>query len=143
MRTGLILLFCVQLSIAFAGGSLKLVSATTRHWVSGAPGGRQGETQNITVKLCKGGVVFEKLWLGNREVEFQLESDKPSGATGQSGGTISLSHTCATGEADCAGKENTLPKNYKGSALLQYKVNGSTRYLIIKKFTRIEDSRGY
>lgn len=143
MKRLLILLFALQASLAFAGGPLKLVSATVRHWVSGAPGGRQGDTQNITLRICKGGVVFEKLWLGNREVEFQIENGKPAETTNKSGDTINLSHTCAVGEADCAGKENTLPKNYKGAALLQYKANGVTRYLIIKQFARVEDSRGY
>ncbi len=143
MKHILLLLFCIQTLFAFAGGSIKLVSATTRHWVSGAPGGRQGETQSITVRICsKNGVVFQQLWLGDKEFNFQLESGKPDSKMAP-GDTLTLSHSCATGEADCIGKENTLPLNYKGAALLQYTVKGKKRYLIIKKFTRVEDSRGY
>lgn len=143
----LLLLVSLQL-ILFSGfaqkkcSALKVLSATQQHWVSGAPGGRNGEEYKIKLLFNKkGDIDIQGLWIGNseREVNYEFFQNKDRILSGDS---FYIEHNCTNTDGSCKGKTGTLPFAYKGAALIKYKLNAKVYYLVVKQFRKVEDLRG-
>ncbi len=145
MRFTLVAVLLLVLNTAFAQkgcSALKVLRATQQHWVSGAPGGRTGEEYKIKLLFQKKGVIdIQGLWIGDteREVVYGFFQHKDRILSGDS---FYIEHNCTNNDGGCQGKKGTLPFKYKGAALIKYKLNAKTCYLVVKQFRKVEDLRG-
>jgi hypothetical protein len=113
---------------------IKILEATSQHWVSGAPGGKTGTKYSIKIYIrTDKKVEFVNLWLGQKNVAFDvefysIEIQKKI----QQGDSILITCNEIHGDTEEA-HAMRVPFKYKGAALLEATVDGKTRYFIVSK----------
>jgi hypothetical protein len=123
---------------------IKVISATTQDWISGAPGGRSGTTYNIKVGIQTGKpITFKNMWLGKQQVTFDVQTyfTDPNKKPGKGDSVLLVyvkPHAVQTENTD----NKPLPIEYKGEALVEYLIEGQLRYFIVKKFSKLEIFKG-
>ena len=139
------LLLSFQLSFTQKKASfVKVISATTQDWISGAPRGRGGTTYTIKVGILSAkAITFKNIWIGKQHVPFDVQTffTDPNKKPGI-GDSVLLVYVkinqIKTAEAD----NKPLPTQYKGEALVEYMVAGKPKYFTIKKFLKLQMSKG-
>jgi len=123
---------------------VKVISATQRDWISGAPGGRAGTTFSIKVGLqTSKPITFKTMWLGKQQVTFDVQTYfKDPNKKPAMGDSVLLVYV-KLHQAQTEQTENKpLPIEYKGEALIEYLIEGRLRYFTVKKFSKLEIIKG-
>jgi hypothetical protein len=122
---------------------IKVLEATSQHWVSGAPGGKTGTKYSIKIYIrTDKKIEFVNLWLGNKNVPFDvefysIEIQKKI----QQGDSILITCNEIRGDAEEM-HAMRVPFKYKGAALIEATVDGKTRYFIISKIKTLPALQG-
>lgn len=147
LRIFVIAVFCFT---AFSGSAqkkalpVKVIEATRRNWVSGAPGGRTGTKFSIKVYVnTQLPTAFKNLWIGNENVPFDVEFfsldiEKKI----QYGDSLLLTYNNVAGVKNDNADARKLPLKYKGAALIEAVIDGKSRYFIVKKFAELPALKG-
>ena len=140
-----IFLLVIQLAAAQKKTSfIKVISATTQDWISGAPGGHSGTTYTIKVGILSAKPIsFKSMWLVKQQVPFDVQTfftnpnKKPS-----IGDSVLLVYVKLNPSKTDETKNKPLPTKYKGEALVEYLVAGKPKYFTINKFSKLEIVKG-
>ena len=138
-------LFVSQLLLAQSKAkNVKLMSATTRDWMTGAAPGRSGTNYTIKVKILSAKKVdFKNLWIGKEQAALEVQTfftdpnQKPT-----KGDSVLIVHVKVDKKPELEKARLPLPFEYKGEALLEYYVAGRPRYLVIPEFEKLRTIKG-
>ena len=136
-------LFVVLLIVQVAAAQtktvpFKVISLTSRQWMSGAAPGKAGITYTYKILLLSNKKVsFKDTWIGKEyaPVEVQTFYTDPN-HTLTSGDSVILVYTLITKpEVKTESKtiSKSVPFKYKGTALIEYLYEGKTRYFTVKQ----------
>lgn len=148
MKYPLLILFLCLYHFAPAQGktpNVKVISATTQDWISGAPGGRAGTTYTIKVGiLADKPITFKSMWLGRQTVHFDVQTffADPNKKPGKGDSVLLVYVKPHTPQSETTSGNAAPPIAYKGDALVEYLVDGRLRYFTIKRFNRLEIIKG-
>ena len=141
----IVLILLTQLvSAQNQSGTVRLLSATTQEWITGASPGKTGTTFTLKVKILSAKpVTFKNLWMGKEHVDFDVQTfftdpnKKPV-----KGDSVLLVFTRMDKKPEETKTEVPLPTQYKGKALLQYYMAHRPRYLVVEKFEKLRIIKG-
>jgi hypothetical protein len=136
------MLFCLQITQVFSQQKalpIKVLEATSQHWISGAPGGKTGTKYAIKVYIrTDKRFEFVNLWLGKKNVPFDVEFySQEIQKRIQQGDSVLLTYNEIRGESEHFNAP--LPFSYKGAALIEAKVDGKRRYFIVSLLKELPD----
>jgi len=123
---------------------VKLISATTQEWMTGAAPGKSGITYTLKIKiLVAKRVDFKNLWISQELEDFDVQTFflDPNKKPAQ-GDSVLLVYTRIDKTPPPVKINLPVPIAYKGAALLEYYVAGRPRYLVIKKFEKLKVIKG-
>lgn len=120
---------------------ISVVDATKQHWVSGAPGGRQGFNYSIKIFIrTERKVEFRNLWLGKVNLPFNVEFFDPDIPQKiKQDDTVLLTTVMVNNETNTEEGAKRLPVEYKGEALFETTIDGRVRYFIVKNFRLVQE----
>ena len=148
MKRFLILLNCFLLlcfsANAKKGNEVKIIDATTQHWVAGMPAkGQPGHGEHYVIKLyvnTSKEVSFTGLWIGGKSAPFQVQFVNSAAPKKIAlGDSLLLDYNTAAVEDKSAYRG---PVYYKGAARIECMIAGRPHYFIIKEFRKLPDYSG-
>ena len=147
MKYKSVILFLLISHLVFAqnkASNIKLISATTRDWMTGAAPGRSGTNYTLKVKiLSTKKVELKNLWIGKEQASFEVQTffTDPSKIPAK-GDSVLIVHVKVDKKPELEKARLSLPFEYKGEALLEYYVAGRPRYLVIPEFEKLRTIKG-
>jgi hypothetical protein len=122
---------------------IRVLESTLQRWVSGAPGGRTGIKYSIKIYIrTYDRIEFVNLWLGRKNVPFDVEFySLHIQKKIQKGDSVLITYNEIRGQKEEIDSK-PLPFNYNGSALIEAKVEGKTRYFIVTKIKEVSPLLG-
>ena len=137
--------FCIALLLfpLLLRAQMPILKAEKQHWVSGIINGGSGNKYTIVAIAPASDARFkvQGIWVGDNFFEVTVTKGLPYMDTKFSkGDTILLSFM----ENDKMQDNNVLdkpqpPKQYKGEALILYRIKGKRKYTAIEKFTSLKE----
>jgi hypothetical protein len=126
------------------GLPVKVIEATKRNWVSGAPGGRTGTKFSIKVYVnTELKTEFKNVWIGAENVPFDVEFfSLDIQKKIQNGDSLLLTYNKVNGIKNDNAEAKKLPCKYNGAALIESSIDGKVRYFIVKKFKELPSLMG-
>ena len=122
---------------------VKIIEATSKEWISGAPGGRSGTSYTIKILINSDKKVeFKSAWLGKEHVTFEEEFFSPNNRKIKAGDSLLLTYNHINGISAGDKVPKRPPIRYKGEALIECIVNGKALYIEVKNFKKLEPLKG-
>jgi hypothetical protein len=145
----LIFACCFSLAISFSfaqsNAALKLIDATSQKWIGGNPSSGSGEKYTMLLQLkTTQKVAITKVWINKNEVYFELQNYRmllDRAAT--KGDTIAILYNPRYHNEKPELKPAESKKNCKSKAqaMIEYNILEKRKYLRVKSFRVLDETR--
>jgi hypothetical protein len=125
---------------------LQVLQATSQEWIAGARGGGRGITYKLRVKITTDKeIAFDSIWIAGKKLAVKPVKD--AGPKWDKNEVVTLAASHYTGEPGRTNREEEkvrpladaakAPVEYKGAALLKYKIGGAPQYAEVPDITTL------
>lgn len=124
---------------------LEVVAATSQDWIAGARGGGRGTTYKLHVKITTDKEIeFDSIWIAGKKLAIKPVKD--AALKWDKNDVVTLLASYYKGDPGKAGRKEEernsppadsvkAPVEYKGAALLKYKIGGGAQYAEVPDIT--------